>query len=94
MTVQMTITATCTVNSATTLNFGTQGVLSTNVDQTSVPPGYVGRFTFGLHAESPPGGYDESFNVLSNSLRWFDWSRLGSFHVPITVITNTRFDDP
>jgi spore coat protein U-like protein len=35
MTVQMTITATCTVNSATTLNFGTQGVLSTNVDQTS-----------------------------------------------------------
>ena len=68
--------------------------VATNVDQTSVPPGYVGRFTFGLHAESPPGGYDESFNVLSNSLRWFDWSRLGSFHVPITVITNTRFDDP
>jgi spore coat protein U-like protein len=33
--VQMTITATCTVNSAATLNFGTQGVLSTNVDQTS-----------------------------------------------------------
>jgi spore coat protein U-like protein len=35
MTVQMVITATCTVNSASTLNFGTQGVLSTNVDQTS-----------------------------------------------------------
>jgi spore coat protein U-like protein len=35
MTVQMVITATCTVNSATTMNFGTQGVLSTNVDQTS-----------------------------------------------------------
>jgi spore coat protein U-like protein len=35
MTVQMTITATCLVNSASTLNFGTQGVLSTNVDQTS-----------------------------------------------------------
>src|ERR1051325_2529104 len=34
-TVQMTITATCTVNSASTLNFGTQGVLATNVDQTS-----------------------------------------------------------
>ena len=33
--VQMTVTATCTVNSATTLNFGTQGVLSANVDQTS-----------------------------------------------------------
>jgi spore coat protein U-like protein len=35
MTVQMTITATCLVNSASTLDFGTQGVLSTNVDQTS-----------------------------------------------------------
>jgi spore coat protein U-like protein len=30
-----TATSTMTVNSATTLNFGTQGVLSTNVDQTS-----------------------------------------------------------
>ena len=35
MAVQLTITATCTINSASTLNFGTQGVLSTNVDQTS-----------------------------------------------------------
>ena len=34
-TVQMTITATCTVNSASALNFGTQGILATNVDQTS-----------------------------------------------------------
>ena len=33
--VQMTVTATCTINSASTLNFGTQGVLATNVDQTS-----------------------------------------------------------
>ena len=35
MAVQVTITATCTINSASTLNFGTQGVLATNVDQTS-----------------------------------------------------------
>jgi spore coat protein U-like protein len=35
MTVQVTITASCTINSAATLNFGTQGVLATNVDQTS-----------------------------------------------------------
>src|SRR6476469_904984 len=35
MTVQMTITASCTVNSASTLNFGTQGILTANVDQTS-----------------------------------------------------------
>src|SRR5262245_3118918 len=33
--VQVAITATCTINSASTLNFGTQGVLSANVDQTS-----------------------------------------------------------
>jgi spore coat protein U-like protein len=35
MTVQVSITATCLINSASTLNFGTQGVLSANVDQTS-----------------------------------------------------------
>jgi spore coat protein U-like protein len=33
--VQVTIAATCVVTSATALNFGTQGVLATNVDQTS-----------------------------------------------------------
>src|SRR5262249_48856140 len=32
---QITIAATCTINSASTLNFGTQGVLTANVDQTS-----------------------------------------------------------
>jgi spore coat protein U-like protein len=34
-TVSITIAATCTINSASTLNFGNQGILSTNVDQTS-----------------------------------------------------------
>ena len=34
-TAQVAITATCTINSASTLNFGTQGVLTANVDQTS-----------------------------------------------------------
>ena len=34
-TVQMTITASCTIISAATLNFGSQGVLTGNVDQTS-----------------------------------------------------------
>jgi spore coat protein U-like protein len=33
--VQVTITATCVVSSTTTMNFGSQGVLSANVDQTS-----------------------------------------------------------
>ena len=34
-TVQVTIAATCVVTSASNLNFGTQGVLAANVDQTS-----------------------------------------------------------
>jgi spore coat protein U-like protein len=34
-TVQVAITATCTINSASTLDFGTQGVLAANVDQSS-----------------------------------------------------------
>jgi spore coat protein U-like protein len=34
-TVSVTIAATCTINSASALNFGNQGILSTNVDQTS-----------------------------------------------------------
>jgi spore coat protein U-like protein len=33
--VQVTIVATCTINSASTLNFGSQGVFTANVDQTS-----------------------------------------------------------
>ncbi|WP_348629917.1 spore coat U domain-containing protein [Mesorhizobium sp. M7D.F.Ca.US.004.03.1.1] len=35
MTVQMTITASCTISSASTLNFGSSGVIAANVDQTS-----------------------------------------------------------
>jgi spore coat protein U-like protein len=34
-TVQMTIAASCIINSASTLNFGTSGVIAANVDQTS-----------------------------------------------------------
>ena len=34
-TVQVTVTASCIISSASTLNFGSQGVLSANVDQTS-----------------------------------------------------------
>jgi len=33
--VSVTLSATCTINSASALNFGNQGILSTNVDQTS-----------------------------------------------------------
>jgi spore coat protein U-like protein len=34
-TTQVTLAATCVINSASTLNFGSQGVLTANVDQTS-----------------------------------------------------------
>jgi len=34
-TTQVTLAATCAINSASTLNFGSQGVLGANVDQTS-----------------------------------------------------------
>jgi spore coat protein U-like protein len=34
-TVQITITASCIINSASTMNFGSQGVLAADVDQTS-----------------------------------------------------------
>jgi spore coat protein U-like protein len=34
-TVQMTVTSSCVINSTTTLNFGSQGVLTGNVDNTS-----------------------------------------------------------
>jgi len=35
-TVQMTVTSSCVINSASTLNFGSQGVLVANVDNTSI----------------------------------------------------------
>lgn len=62
--------------------------VATNVDQASVPPNYTGRFTFGLKAIDPPGSYIERFNILANSLFWFDYVGISQFYVPIHVITN------
>lgn len=62
---------------------------ATNLDQASVAPGGVGRFTFGLYGGPPPGRYNESFNLLANSLKWFDHARLGGFYVPIDVVPGT-----
>lgn len=62
--------------------------VATAVDQASVPPNSVGRFTFGLRASAAPGSYVERFDLLANGLRWFDWSRLGSFYIPIYVISH------
>ena len=61
------------------------GWLATGIDYAAVAPDGVGRFTFGLKAAPPPGSYAESFNLLANSLHWFDHARLGGFYVPIRV---------
>jgi spore coat protein U-like protein len=56
--VQLTIEAQCLINSASTLNFGTQGVLSANVDQTSniqVQCTDTTPFTIGLDAGTGAG---------------------------------------
>lgn len=59
--------------------------LATNVDQSAVPPGYVGRFTFGLRANPAVGSYVETFDLLTHGTWWFDHARLGSYYVPIVV---------
>jgi len=59
--------------------------LATLVDQPSVPPDQVGRFTFGLRGGPPPGSYTETFDLLATAVRWFDHARIGSFYVPITI---------
>jgi hypothetical protein len=62
----------------------------TNPDQATVPPGKVGRFTFNLYAAPPPGKYTEPFNLLANSLFWFDHKRISSFYLPIEVTSPTH----
>jgi hypothetical protein len=59
--------------------------MATKVDQSSVPPDSVGRFTFGLRGSPKVGSYVETFNLLSQSVRWFDHARLGGFYIPIIV---------
>ena len=55
---QITIAAACAINSASTLNFGTQGVLAANVDQTStiqIVCTNTTPFTIGLDAGTGSG---------------------------------------
>lgn len=59
--------------------------VATNVDQLAVDPGGVGRFTFGIKGSPVVGEYKEYFNLLAQRIYWFDWGRLGGFHVPIRV---------
>jgi murein DD-endopeptidase MepM/ murein hydrolase activator NlpD len=55
------------------------------LDAASVAPDGVGRFTFGLRGTPAPGSYSEAFNLIAQSVRWFDYGRLGGYYVPIMV---------
>src|SRR5262249_17854431 len=93
--VQLTIQAQCLINSASTLNFGTQGVLSANVDQTStlqVQCTNSTPYTIGLDAGTGTGatvttrkltggGATVNYSLYSNSARTTVWGN--------TVGTNT-----
>jgi murein DD-endopeptidase MepM/ murein hydrolase activator NlpD len=60
--------------------------IATRVDVSGIGPGGIGRFTFGLRGGPPPGSYIERFNLVALDVRWFDYARLGSLYIPITVI--------
>lgn len=64
--------------------------LATTVDQSSVPPGYVGRFTFGLRGAPAEGSYVETFDLLTHATWWYDHSRIGSYYIPIIVTSLYR----
>lgn len=64
--------------------------LATMVDSATVAPDGTGRFTFGIRGGPAPGSYVETFNLLSQDVRWFDHARLGSFYVPIVVSNVTQ----
>ena len=66
------------------------GWMATVLDNTSVLPDGVGRFTFGLRGSPNPGGYTESFNLQSQGVHWFDYGRLGSYYVPIVISNSTE----
>lgn len=63
--------------------------MATLLDAPSVPPDWVGRFTFGLRGSLLPGSYVETFNLLANGLHWFNHGRLGNFYVPMVVSNAT-----
>ena len=94
-TVSITLAATCTINSASTLNFGNQGILSANVDQTStiqVTCTNTTPYNIGLDAgqgtgasvttrKMTSGGATVSYTLYSDSGRTTVWGN--------TVGTNT-----
>jgi spore coat protein U-like protein len=85
--VQITITGSCTINSASTLNFGSQGVLTANVDQTStlqVQCTNTTPYNIGLNAgtgsgasvtnrKMTSGGSTINYSLYSDSGRTTNW---------------------
>jgi len=59
--------------------------IATYLDVAAVAPDAVGRFTFGLRGSQPLGSYRETFNLVAQSVHWFDHARLGGFYVPILI---------
>ena len=59
--------------------------MATSVDVSGTAPNGIGRFTFGIRAGPPPGSYLERYNLVMLSVHWFDYERIGSFYIPITV---------
>ena len=94
-TTQVTIAASCTINSASTLNFGSQGVFTANVDQTStiqVQCTNTTPYNIGLDAgtgtgatvavrKMTSGGVTVNYTLYSDSLRTTVWGT--------TIGTNT-----
>jgi spore coat protein U-like protein len=87
-TVQITITASCVINSASTLNFGgSQGVLAANVDQTAtiqVQCTNTTPYNIGLDAGTSPsatvttrkmvnGGNTVSYAIYRDAARTLNW---------------------
>ena len=62
----------------------------TYLDQATVPPDGIGRFTFGLRAPSTIGTYRETFNLRVDPLYWFDHARLGGYYVPLYVYSGQQ----
>jgi len=85
--VQLTITSSCVINSASTLNFGSQGVLTANVDQTStilVQCTNTTTYNIGLNAGTATGATvttrkmtngaaTVSYSLYSDSGRTTNW---------------------
>lgn len=62
---------------------------ATVMDQAAVGPNGAATFTFGLKANPTVGSYREHFNLRAETLWWFDYGRIGSYHIPIQVTASS-----